>query len=65
MKKILYSLTAAALMCSLSACNALDSLLEEVNYGNPTIEDMVSNEANVVMQVFLIVMEYLMIILIV
>ena len=51
MKKILYSLTAAALMCSLSACNALDSLLEEVNYGNPTIEDMVSNEANVVMQV--------------
>ena len=38
-------------MCSLSACNALDSLLEEVNYGNPTIEDMVSNEANVVMQV--------------
>ena len=43
MKKILYSLTAAALMCSLSACNALDSLLEEVNYGNPTIEDMVSN----------------------
>ena len=44
-------MTAAALMCSLSACNALDSLLEEVNYGNPTIEDMVSNEANVVMQV--------------
>ena len=45
MKKILYILmTVAVAMPLLSSCS---DLLEEKNYGNPTVEDMMSNPANV------------------
>lgn len=49
MKKILiYPMLAASLLLALPSC---DSMLDEVNYGNPTTEDMVSNEENVIMLV--------------
>lgn len=46
MKKIIYSISALTLL-ALSSCHMLD----EVNYGNPTVDDMVSSEENVVMLV--------------
>lgn len=49
MKKIsIYPILAASLLLALSSC---DGMLDEVNYGNPTTEDMVSNEENVTMLV--------------
>lgn len=49
MKKIsLYSILAASLLLTLPSC---DGMLDEVNYGNPTVEDMMSNENNVIMLV--------------
>lgn len=47
MKKIIYSLATAAIILSSPSCNMLD----EVNYGNPTIEDMMGSEENVIMLV--------------
>lgn len=47
MKKILYILAAVATL-SMTSC---DDLLEEQNYGNPTIEDMMTNEENVTLLV--------------
>lgn len=47
MKKIIYSFAAAALLLPASSCNMLD----EVNYGNPTVEDMMADENNVIMLV--------------
>ena len=46
-KKIIYTFATALLALSGASCNMLD----EVNYGNPTVEDMMSNEENVVMLV--------------
>lgn len=46
-KRIIYPLAAALLALSGASCNMLD----EANYGNPTVEDMMSNEENVVMLV--------------
>lgn len=43
MKKIFYILIAASL-----AFTSCDSMLDEVNYGNPTVEDMMTSEENVV-----------------
>ena len=43
MKKIFYTLIAASL-----AFTSCDSMLDEVNYGNPTVEDMMTSEENVV-----------------
>lgn len=43
MKKLFYILAAVATV-SFTAC---DDLLEEKNYGNPTVEDMMANEENV------------------
>lgn len=49
MKKIsIYSILAASLLLTLPSC---DGMLDEVNYGNPTVEDMMSNENNVIMLV--------------
>lgn len=49
MKKIsLYSILAASLLLTLPSC---DGMLDEVNYGNPTVEGMMSNENNVIMLV--------------
>ena len=49
MKRLLYIMAAfAAITFSAASC---DALLEEVNYGNPTVEDMMSNEENVVLLV--------------
>ena len=47
MKKFIYTSAVAALVLCAPACHMLD----EVNYGNPTVEDMMTNETNVVMQV--------------
>lgn len=44
MKKILYILTIAFVLPLFSSC---DAMLEEKNYGNPTVEDMMSNPENV------------------
>ena len=44
MKKILYILTIALALPAISSC---DDLLEEKNYGNPTVEEMMSNPDNV------------------
>ncbi len=50
MKKIILMLAAAAaLACSMNSCSDFDSLLEEKNYGNPTIDEMIANEENVVL----------------
>ena len=49
MKKLLYIIAAIATLSV--AATSCDSLLEEVNYGNPTIEDMMSSEQNVIMLV--------------
>ena len=43
MKKIIYILAAVATI-GMTSC---EGLLDEVNYGNPTVEDMMANEANV------------------
>ncbi len=43
MKKLVYILAAVATL-SMTSC---DNLLDEVNYGNPTVEDMMANEENV------------------
>lgn len=48
---ILMLAAAAALMTSMSSCSDFDSLLDEKNYGNPTVSDMVANEQNVVLLV--------------
>ncbi len=48
MKKIIYTTAIAALALSAASC---DNMLEEVNYGNPTIEDMMTSEENVIMMV--------------
>ncbi len=45
MKKIIYSLAAVIMATSCAG------ILDEVNYGNPTIEDMMANEENVILQV--------------
>lgn len=47
MKKFIYTSAVAAIVLCAPACHMLD----EVNYGNPTVEDMMTNETNVVMQV--------------
>ena len=44
MKKILYILTIALVLPLFSSC---DGMLEEKNYGNPTVEEMMSNPDNV------------------
>ncbi|MBR4851264.1 MAG: RagB/SusD family nutrient uptake outer membrane protein [Tidjanibacter sp.] len=52
MKKFLLMLAATATMIgSMSSCSNLDGLLDEVNYGNPTVEDMVTDEQNVILLV--------------
>lgn len=48
MKKIIYALIIALALPLLSSC---DSMLEEKNYGNPTIEEMMSNSENVALLV--------------
>lgn len=48
MKKLIYILAAAAALIGSASC---DKMLEEVNYGNPTVEDMMANESNVIMLV--------------
>lgn len=48
MKKILYILTIALVLPMFSSCAGL---LEEENFGNPTIETMMKNEENVVLLV--------------
>lgn len=47
MKKLFYILAAVATL-SMTSCS---DLLEEDNYGNPTVEDMLANEENVVLLV--------------
>lgn len=47
-KTLLYSFVIVALLPMLVSCK---DMLEEVNYGNPTTEDMMSNEENVVLLV--------------
>ena len=42
---------AATLMGSMSACTAFEGLLDEQNYGNPTVDEMVTDEQNVVLLV--------------
>ena len=49
MKKIFTTLAAAAL--TLGALTSCEDLLEEQNYGNPTVESMMSSEENVVLLV--------------
>ena len=44
MKKLLYILTIVLALPFFSSC---DSMLEEKNYGNPTVEDMMANPDNV------------------
>ena len=44
MKKILYILTIALVLPFFCSC---DGMLEEKNYGNPTVEEMMSNPENV------------------
>lgn len=52
MKKFILMLAAAAtLMGSMSACTAFEGLLDEQNYGNPTVDEMVTDEQNVVLLV--------------
>ncbi len=49
MKKIiLYILTPFLLLPMFTSC---ESMLEEVNYGNPTVNDMLTNESNTVLMV--------------
>lgn len=48
MKRILYILFIIVLSFSFNSC---DSWLEEKNYGNPTVEDMVQSEDNIVLLV--------------
>lgn len=49
MKKLLYIFAAcAAITASTASCSGL---LDEVNYGNPTVEDMMASEENVVLLV--------------
>ena len=48
MKKIIYTLIIALALPLLSSC---DSMLEEKNYGNPTIEEMMGNSENVALLV--------------
>jgi hypothetical protein len=48
MKRTLYIIAAAMLSFTASSCTGL---LDEVNYGNPTVEEMMTNEENVVMLV--------------
>ena len=48
MKKILYFLTIAFALPLFASCA---DLLEEENFGNPTIESMMANEENVVLLV--------------
>lgn len=47
MKKIFYTLAVAALIFPTASCN----MLEEENFGNPTVEDMMANEQNVALLV--------------
>ena len=47
MKKSIFTIASAVLLLSAPACHMLD----EVNYGNPTVEDMMSSEENVIMMV--------------
>ena len=49
MKRLFYIIAAfAAITASTASCSGL---LDEVNYGNPTVEDMMSSEENVVLLV--------------
>ena len=48
MKKILYIIAIALALPVFSSC---DGLLEEDNYGNPTIESMMGKEENVILLV--------------
>ena len=49
MKKIiLYILTPIVMLTSLSSC---EGMLDEPNYGNPTVDEMLTNEANTVLMV--------------
>ena len=47
MKKLIYILL-ITISTTFSSC---DSWLEEQNYGNPTVQDMVQNEANIALLV--------------
>ena len=47
MKKLLYTLVALTTLTTMSCSD----LLEEVNYGSPTVEDMMTQEENVVLLV--------------
>ena len=47
MKKSIISFLSICSLFTVASCN----MLEEVNYGNPTVEDMMSNPENVVMTV--------------
>lgn len=49
MKKIVITLLTAVMACSLF--NSCDSMLEEVNYGNPTTADLMTDESNVALLV--------------
>ena len=49
MKRLFYILAVLATASSITTSCA--DLLEEVNYGNPTVEDMMTNEQNVVLMV--------------
>lgn len=52
MKKIFLMLAATAtLAASMTSCSDFDGLLDEKNYGNPTIEEMMTNPENVVLVV--------------
>ncbi len=48
MKKLIYIFVVAALLPLFSSC---EGMLDEVNYGNPTTEEMMSNPENVVLLV--------------
>lgn len=52
MKKYLLMLAAAATMIgSMTSCVDLDGMLDEENYGNPTVDEMVQDEQNVILLV--------------
>ena len=48
MRKFIYIISLALTLSVFSSC---DSMLDEVNYGNPTVSDMMTNEENVVLLV--------------
>ncbi len=52
MKKFILMLAATATLTgSMTSCSDFDRMLDEQNYGNPTIDDMVTDEQNVILLV--------------